>query len=46
MSEARAITNRTGNGLATLLIARSEHALDYHKAGPVLLDGASVRLPG
>ena len=38
MSEARAITNLIGNGLATLIIAKSEHELDYAKAGPVLLD--------
>ncbi|MBV9657598.1 MAG: C4-dicarboxylate transporter DctA [Verrucomicrobia bacterium] len=38
MSEARAITNLIGNGLATLLIAKSERELDYSKATPVLLD--------
>lgn len=37
MSEARAITNLIGNGLATLIIAKSEKELDYSKAGPVLL---------
>jgi aerobic C4-dicarboxylate transport protein len=37
MSEARAITNLIGNGLAALLIAKSEKELDYSKAGPVLL---------
>ena len=37
MSEARAITNLIGNGLATLVIAKSEKELDYSKAGPVLL---------
>ncbi len=37
MSEARAITNLIGNGLATLVIAKSEGELDYAKAGPVLL---------
>ena len=36
MSEARAITNLIGNGLATLLIAKSEGAIDYTLAGPVL----------
>ena len=39
MSEARAITNLIGNGLATFLIAKSEGELDYAKAGPVLLNG-------
>lgn len=38
MSEARAITNLIGNGLATLLISKSEGELDYTKAAPVLLD--------
>jgi aerobic C4-dicarboxylate transport protein len=28
MSEARAITNLIGNGVATLVISRSEHAFD------------------
>ena len=37
MSEARAITNLIGNGLATFLVAKSEGELDYAKAGPVLL---------
>lgn len=37
MSEARAITNLIGNGLATLIIAKSERELDYGKAAPVLL---------
>ncbi len=41
MSEARSITNLIGNGMATLIIAKSEKALDYSKAGPVLLRGAS-----
>ncbi len=36
MSEARAITNLIGNGLATLIIAKSERELDYSKAVPVL----------
>ena len=39
MSEARAITNLIGNGLATLLIAKSERAIDYTLAGPVLPAG-------
>lgn len=38
MSEARAITNVIGNGLATLIIAKSEGALDFEQAKPVLLD--------
>ena len=36
MSEARAITNLIGNGLATLIIARSEGELDIEAAAPVL----------
>ena len=36
MSEARAITNLIGNGLATLIIARSEGELDIEAAVPVL----------
>ncbi len=36
MSEARAITNLIGNGLATLIIARSEGELDMERAAPVL----------
>ncbi len=44
MSEARAITNLIGNGLATLIIAKSEHELDYAKAGPVLLEGRAGAL--
>ena len=36
MSEARAITNLIGNGLATLIIARSEGELDLQAAEPVL----------
>jgi aerobic C4-dicarboxylate transport protein len=31
MSEARAITNLIGNGVATLVIAKSENALDIDK---------------
>lgn len=41
MSEARAITNLIGNGLATLIVAKSEGELDYSKAGPVLLGSRS-----
>lgn len=36
MSEARAITNLIGNGLATLIIAKSEGELDLEAAQPVL----------
>ena len=39
MSEARALTNLIGNGLATLLVAKSEGELDYSKAGAVLRAG-------
>lgn len=45
MSEARAITNLIGNGLATLLIAKSERELDYAKAGPVLRGDGPAALP-
>lgn len=41
MSEARALTNLIGNGLATLLVAKSEGELDYSKAGAVLRAGAA-----
>lgn len=36
MSEARAITNLIGNGLATFIIAKSEGELDMKLAAPVL----------
>lgn len=36
MSEARAITNLIGNGLATLVLAKSEGELDMELAAPVL----------
>ena len=39
MSEARAITNLIGNGLATLVIAKSEGALDEELAAPLLENG-------
>ena len=38
MSEARAITNLIGNGLATFVIAKSEGELDLALAAPVLRD--------
>ncbi len=41
MSEARAITNLIGNGLATLIIAKSEGELDMTLAQPVLRMGKS-----
>ena len=34
MSEARAITNLIGNGVATMVVARWEGALDLTRAGP------------
>ncbi len=40
MSEARALTNLVGNGVATLLIARWEGALDVAKMKRVLARGA------
>jgi aerobic C4-dicarboxylate transport protein len=36
MSEARAITNLIGNGVATIVIARVEGALDIQQARAVL----------
>ncbi len=38
MSEARAITNLIGNGLATLIIAKSEGELDPDLAAPLLCE--------
>ncbi len=38
MSEARAITNLIGNGLATFVIAKSEGELDNTLAAPILRD--------
>ena len=38
MSEARAITNLIGNGLATFVIAKSEGELDMSLAAPILRD--------
>jgi aerobic C4-dicarboxylate transport protein len=40
MSEARALTNLVGNGVATLMIARWEGALDVAKMKRVLARGA------
>ncbi len=36
MSEARAITNLIGNGLAALIVAKSEGELDPDLAAPLL----------
>ncbi len=36
MSEARAITNLIGNGVATMVVAKSEGALDMKRVGAVL----------
>lgn len=44
MSEARAITNTIGNGVATLAIARWVGALDMHRL-KVALDGKPLPTP-
>ena len=36
MSEARAITNLIGNGIATIVVAKWENALDVNKLQAVL----------
>lgn len=46
MSEARAITNLIGNGLATFVIARSEGELDLARAAPVLLHADAEQVLG
>jgi aerobic C4-dicarboxylate transport protein len=46
MSEARAITNLIGNGVATMVIARWEGDLDLHKVRAVLSAGAIEPVPG
>src|SRR5262249_8306095 len=42
MSEARAITNLIGNGVAAIVVSRWEKELDVQKARAVLADGAAV----
>ena len=42
MSEARAITNLIGNGLATFIIAQSEGELDRTLAAPILRDALVI----
>jgi aerobic C4-dicarboxylate transport protein len=42
MSEARAITNLIGNGVATVVVSRWEGALDIHRARRVLADVKGV----
>jgi aerobic C4-dicarboxylate transport protein len=37
MSEARALTNLCGNAVAMVVVAKWENALDYSKAGPILI---------
>ena len=46
MSEARAITNLIGNGVATLVIARSENAFDDAKRVAAVSERAEARLTG
>ena len=43
MSEARAITNLIGNGVATLVIARSENAFDEAKRTSSVIELAAAR---
>jgi aerobic C4-dicarboxylate transport protein len=45
MSEARAITNLIGNGVATLVISRSEGAFDESRRTAALEGGAAARAP-
>jgi aerobic C4-dicarboxylate transport protein len=42
MSEARAITNLIGNGVATMVVARWEGALDLARARAVLAAGSEA----
>jgi aerobic C4-dicarboxylate transport protein len=46
MSEARAITNLIGNGAATLVVARSEHAFDEEKRRRAVQELHAERLAG
>jgi aerobic C4-dicarboxylate transport protein len=46
MSEARAITNIIGNGVATLVISRSEGAFDDSMREPAVAELAQARLAG
>ena len=46
MSEARAITNLIGNGVATLVISRSEQAFDDSMRESAVAELASARLAG
>ena len=45
MSEARAITNLIGNGVATIVVAKWERAFDAEKAARVLARGHGEDLP-
>jgi aerobic C4-dicarboxylate transport protein len=42
MSEARAITNLIGNGVATMVIARWEGALDLSRARSILAEDSDL----
>lgn len=42
MSEIRSVTNLIGNGIATIVVSKWEHALDYQKAHRVL-DGETIQ---
>jgi aerobic C4-dicarboxylate transport protein len=46
MSEARAITNLIGNGVATLVIARSENAFDDAMRETAVTELAAARAAG
>ncbi|WP_366521657.1 cation:dicarboxylase symporter family transporter, partial [Solidesulfovibrio sp.] len=42
MSEARAITNMIGNGIATIVVAKWENALDVHQLDAALHPGTTA----
>jgi aerobic C4-dicarboxylate transport protein len=46
MSEARAITNLIGNGVATLVISRSEHAFDDQMRESAVIELSELRRQG
>ena len=46
MSECRALTNLIGNGVATLVISRSEQAFDDSMRESAVAELASARLAG
>jgi aerobic C4-dicarboxylate transport protein len=42
MSEARALTNLVGNGVATVLVSNWEHELDKHRMSRILSQGSEA----